>query len=166
MNIIIIANIVSFIGALIMVGIGLIKTKRNILIAQVMQFTIMGIGNLLLGGITGLVSNLIAALRNVVTFKWGITLPIKVIFIAAQLIMGIAVNTQGILGWLPIASAVIFTWFCDLKKDIHFKIMIIGTLLFWLVYDFILMNYSAFSFDIFTIITNLIGIYRIRKDKK
>lgn len=165
MNIIILANSISLIGALVMVGIGVIKSKKKILIAQVAQFTIMGIGNLLLGGVTAFFSNLIAASRNIITFKFGLNLPIKIVFIIAQLVMGIMVNDQGLLGWLPIAAAVIFTWFCDLKDDFQFKLMIIGTLCFWLVYDFIMMNYSAFTFDVFSVITNIVGIYRIKKSR-
>ena len=53
MNIIVIGNIVAFIGAILMVLVGFIKTKRNILIAQNIQFLIMGLGNLILGGVSG-----------------------------------------------------------------------------------------------------------------
>ena len=59
-----IGNIVIFIGALFMVAIGLIKSKKNILIAQNFQFLIMGIGNLILGGTSGFISNMVSIARN------------------------------------------------------------------------------------------------------
>ena len=55
MNIVLIANIISFVGAVIMVVSGLLKTKRTILIAQNIQFAIQAVGNILLGDFSGAV---------------------------------------------------------------------------------------------------------------
>ena len=65
MNIVLIANIISFVGAVIMVVSGLLKTKRTILIAQNIQFAIQAVGNILLGGYSGAAINLISIVRNV-----------------------------------------------------------------------------------------------------
>ncbi len=54
MNPILIGNIISFAGAIIMVLIGLIKERKKILSAQIAQFALMGLGNLVLGGVTAL----------------------------------------------------------------------------------------------------------------
>lgn len=51
MDIVLIANIISFVGAVIMVISGLLKTKRTILIAQNVQFSIQAVGNIMLGAI-------------------------------------------------------------------------------------------------------------------
>lgn len=166
MDIIIIANIIALIGSLLMIGIGLIKRKKHILLAQSLMFVIMGTANLLLGGVTGFVTNILSAVRNIITFKWKLTLPLKLVFILIQIVIALCVNRIGLLGWLPVISASIFTWFLDTESEITLKIVIIGTQVLWVVYDFCMMNYSAFTFDILTIVSNLIGIYRIQKGKK
>ena len=82
MNIIVIGNIVAFIGAILMVLVGFIKTKRNILIAQNIQFLIMGLGNLILGGVSGFIVNIVGILRNIICLRWNLNVPLKIFFIA------------------------------------------------------------------------------------
>ena len=116
MNTILLGNAVTFIGALLMVGIGFIKTKKNILRVQCIQFAIMGIGNLILGGVTGFISNAVSILRNLICFKRELTLPLKLLFIAIQIIITGSVNRMGFIGWLPVFAACLFTWFLDTKR--------------------------------------------------
>ena len=53
MDRIIIGNALSLIGAILMACIGLLKKRKQILTVQCVQFGIMGMANLVLGGITG-----------------------------------------------------------------------------------------------------------------
>ena len=126
----------------------------------------MGIANLILGGLTGFASALISAVRNLVCCKTKFTLPLKLLFIAVQLAFSVFFNKMGLLGWLPTISACLYTWFLDVKDGFRLKILIIGTQALWLFYDFSLMNYTAFAFDIFTIVANGVGMLRIALKKK
>ena len=166
LNTIIIANIFAFVGASLMAGIGLLKKKNQILIVQCIQFLIMGIANLLLGGITGFISNIASIARNLFCLKWEYTTPWKLVFIAMQILLSAGANNLGLLGWFPIISSVLFTWFLDLKSEIQLKIVIITAQVLWIFYDFTLMNYVTFVFGIITVISNLIGIWMILKDRK
>ena len=49
-----------------------------------------------------------------------------------------------------------------LKKE-HLKILIIFTTMFWVVYDFGLMNYTASLFDALSIVSNVVGLIMILK---
>ena len=128
MNTILLGNLISLAGAVLMVVIGFIKRKEKVLAVQCVQFSLMGVGNLVLGGVTGALSNLI--------------------------------------GLLPVIAACIFTWFLDVKSDLDMKILLIGTQCLWLVYDFTIMNYVSFAFDIMCLCSNGVGIYRIRRSAK
>ena len=66
----VIGNIISFAGAIVMVLIGLIKERKKILSAQIAQFSLMGLGNLVLGGPTGFITNMVSIVRNLICFKW------------------------------------------------------------------------------------------------
>jgi len=163
LKIVIIANVISLIGSLMMVGTGLIKRKRNVLIVQSAQFVVMGVSNLMLGGITGCITNALSLIRNFVTMRSRLTMLVKLVFIAIWVGMCLIVNRQGLLGWLPVISACVYTWFLDTDSDVFLKIIIILTTIEWVFYDFILMNYSAFAFDILTLIANGVGIVRIKR---
>ncbi|MCQ2575728.1 MAG: YgjV family protein [Treponema sp.] len=164
-KILLLGNIISFAGAIVMVCTGLLKSKKNILIAQCFQYGIMGAGNIILGGITGGIANFISILRNLITIKFNFTTPLKIIFIVLQVIFTAFMNTQGIIGWLPTVAACIFTWCLDTKSEILIKLLIIIAQLMWSIYDISIKNFASLTFDILTIITNIIGIVMIKSKK-
>lgn len=165
MNLILIGNIVCLVGAAVMVAIGFIKNKKNILLAQCAQFAIMGAGNLILGGVTGFVSNMVSILRNLICLKKEFTVPLKIFFIVIQILLSFKVNTMGLIGWFPIIAACIFTWCLDTKSEVVLKAVIIGTELLWCIYDFVLYNFTSLAFDAFTIISTTIGIIMLLRGK-
>ena len=163
MNPVLLGNLVSLVGAFLMIAIGLLKKKSQILIAQCAQFGIMGAGHAILGGFSGVVSNIVSILRNVICLKWAFTWPFKIIFIVLQILMTAAVKPVGIIGWLPAAAACLYTWFLDLKSERLLKLVMIIAQLFWIVYDFSIQNYTALAFDVFTVISNIVGIIMLKK---
>ncbi len=163
MNPVLLGNIISLIGSFIMIAIGLLKKKKQILLTQCAMFGVMGIGQAILGGFSGVVSNIVSILRNLICVKWAFTLPFKVVFIVIQILLTAAIRPVGIIGWLPAIAACLYTWFLDLKNEQLLKIVIIITQLFWILYDFSIQNYTALAFDVFTVISNCIGIIMLKK---
>ena len=165
MNTLIIGNFIAFIGCILMVAVGFIKEKKKILIVQCFQFGIQGIANLILGAYAGFISGMISIVRNLVFSKINSTLSLKLLFIAAQLILTMNPNSFNLIECLPVIATVGLTWFIDTESNITFKKVIIFTCTCWLIYDFSYSNYVAMSFDFFTIISNFMGIKMIQKDK-
>ena len=143
MDRILVGNALSLIGAILMACIGLLKKRKQILTVQCVQFGIMGMANLVLGGITGTISAAVSIARNLVCAKRELTVPLKILFTLILVALSLYANTAGWLGVLPMLSTCIYTWLLEV---------------FWLVFDLSLCNYVSFAFDIVTIITNLIGI--------
>ena len=56
---IIIANIIALIASIVMVYSGYLKTKKKIIYAQSIQIGLLVVSNIILGGITGAIINLI-----------------------------------------------------------------------------------------------------------
>lgn len=164
MNYLLIGNAIALLGSLVMIGIGFLKKKETILLAQCLQCLLMGVGNLVLGGFTGFLSNVVTIIRNLVAFKKDFTTPLKIIFILLQVIPAIKINTLGLIGWLPILAACVFTWYMDTKSDITFKIVIISTMIMWAIYDIVIQNYVAFTFDLFTIASNSYTLIKLKKE--
>ena len=166
MNTLLIGNAVSMIGCLIMVLIGFLKRNNHILMAQCAQCLFMGAGNLILGGISGFISNVVTIFRNLVFLKLKNTVFLKVFFILLQLVLSWSSLTAGFISWLPLIAAALFTWCMDTKSAVKLKIVILCTQVMWLTYDLYYLNYVASAFDVMTMISNCIGLYMILKKSK
>ena len=165
MNAFLIGNAISMIGCLVMVGIGFLRKKNHILIAQNIQCLFMGAGNLILGGVSGFVCNMVTILRNLVFLKFRNTAALKVFFIALQFVLSIGTLSAGWISWLPILAAALFTWCMDTRSEAKLKLVILCTQVMWLTYDLYFRNYVASAFDVMTMCSNLMGLYMILKKK-
>lgn len=159
-------NAISLAGCVLMVAIGFLKKKEQILGAQCVQFALMGTGHLVLGAVSGVISNVVSIARNLVLTKVENRAWVKVVFILAQTALTLLFSGGKLIEWLPVIAVVVYTWFLDIKNPVAFKMMIIGLQVLWLVYDFYYRNFVAFSFDLFTIASTTIGIFMIRREAK
>ncbi len=160
----IIANIIDFIAALIQIGTGAVKKKNKILIIQIIQLLMQGTSMLILGGITGAVSNVLSCIRNYICYKEKLNLPWKVFFIAASVVTTILLNEQGFLGIIPAAICIVYIIFMDVKDPIRFKLLVMLTFIPWLIYHFVLGSYTGALSDAATIIANAITIIKMKKE--
>lgn len=165
MNPLVVGNAISMVGCLIMVAIGLLKKKSHILIAQSAQCAFMGFGNLILGGVSGFICNIVTIVRNLVCLKFPVTTGLKIFFILLQLLLSLGSVSGNLVTWLPILSAALFTWFLDTKSEAKLKIVILCTQVMWLIYDLYYRNYVASFFDVMTMGSNFIGLLLILKKK-
>ena len=158
MNLLLAGNLVCLAGSVLMVAIGLIKEKKKILEAQCLQFGIFTVGNLMLGGVSGAISDGISIFRNLVCLRREYTPALKLLFIALQLGLTAVFNNLGLIGWLPVIAACIYTWCMDRVSEVPLKALIIATQLMWATYDLNIQNYTTLAFDLMTVLSNLIGI--------
>ena len=166
MNTLLIGNAVSMIGCLIMVLIGFLKRNNHILMAQCAQCLFMGAGNLILGGVSGFISNVVTIFRNLVFLKLKNTVFLKVFFILLQLVLSWSCLTAGFISWLPLIAAALFTWCMDTKNAVKLKKVILCTQVMWLAYDLYFRNYVASAFVVMTMVSNVIGLYMVCKKNK
>lgn len=165
-KVLLLGNAISLAGCVLMVAIGFLKKKEQILGAQCVQFALMGAGNLVLGAMAGVISNGVSIVRNLVLTRVEDKAWVKVVFILVQTALTLMFGGSGLIEWLPVIAVVVYTWFLDIKNPVVFKLMIIGLQVLWVVYDFYYRNYVAFSFDLFTIASTTIGIFMIRREAK
>ena len=167
MNIVVIANLVSMVGCVLMVAVGLLQKRRQILLVQCVQFAILGAANLMLGAMTGFVSGIVSIVRNLVYLRREDVGRLKFGFIAVQLVVSLSVGIEGLIDWFPIVSTVLFTWFLETKSEVRLKLVIIAAQSLWLIYDFVYLNYVTMAFDALTILSNAMGILvLLRKTKE
>lgn len=166
MNRILLGNIICICGSIVMVLIGLIKSNKKVLLAQCAQYSLLAAGNLVLGGISGFISDLISVVRNLFSLKFNINWIGKVFFIIVQIILTAVYNKAGFIGWLPTAATCIFTWCIDTKSEVLLKVLIMVAQAMWGIYDISIKNYGTLIFDLLTIITNGFSIVKISVNKK
>ena len=67
---------------------------------------------------------------------------------------------------LPLVSTVTYIWLMTVKDVTKFKILIIFTMILWAIYDFTIKSYTSCTFDVLTVIANIVSIIRINKGTK
>ena len=160
---IITANVIDFLAALLQVGSGSIKKKDKILAVQIIQLLMQGVSMLLLGGITGAISNVLSCIRNYLCYKEKLNKVWKGILIAASVAMTIAFNNQGWLGVIPVVVCTVYILLMDIKNPIGFKLLVTLSFIPWLIYHFALKAYVATVFDAATIITSAVTLFAMMK---
>lgn len=163
---IIAANIIDLIASMIQIGSGSIKQKSKILIVQIIQLLMQGVSMLLLGGVTGAVSNVLSCYRNYLCYKDRLNAWWKAGLIAASVVMTVLLNDQGWLGVIPVVVCTVYILLMDMKDPIRFKLLVTLSFLPWLVYHFALKAYVAAVFDAATVITNGVTLCLMLRDAK
>ena len=154
-------NIVALIASILMLISGIVKDRKKIIYIQSLQILAFAISDLILGGYTGTIVNLISLLRNYWCFKDTLTNDKKTILIFLSVVFTLLFNNLGFLGLLPLISTVVYTCFMDVKNTIKLKLLIIFTMVLWLIYDIFIQSYISAAFDFFSIIANIVTIYQL-----
>lgn len=156
-------NIIMFIASIIMVLIGLAKTKKQVITWQSVQLALMGIASACLGSIPGAIANGMGFTRNLLSYNNKLNRTIQIILCIVATVSTLLFNNIGWIGYLPLLATLTYTW-CVTTQNLKFlKGVIAFTCVLWAIHDFTIQSYVGCIFNIFTIITCTIGI--VRKDK-
>ena len=104
--------------------------------------------------------------RNFLCYKDKLNVVWKVILIIASIGFTIALNDQGLLGIIPAAVCTIYIIFMDIKDPVKFKLLVTLSFVPWAVYHFILKSYTGAIFDVATVVTNAVTLFKMVKDNK
>ena len=159
-----IAQVLSLIGYTLMVVTGYIKKEKKMLRTQDVQLLfIIGMG-VLLNAFSGIIINTIQIIKNEIYLRGKLNKYSKAAIVGVGVVMTLIFNNGGIAGLLPAINLFIFTYFLGMGGAIGIKVLIFITTCGWGVYDFSIKNYVGLIFDILTIISCIIGIFRLKKE--
>ena len=164
MRLVLIANVISFMGSCLMVVCGYLKDRKKTFMVQNGQMTLFVIANVMLKGYAGIITNAVSILRNVFCMIDKYTIWVKVFIDACLIGLNVYFNNRGLIGWLPVVSGVFYSSLMDIKDERKFKIVIGLSAFPWIVYDICIMNYSSAVFDVITVVSCAIGYIRVKKD--
>lgn len=161
---IILANVIAFVASLIPIFIGLLKDKKKILFGDVSQKVLSCISNIILGGYTGSVNNVAGIIRNYLCYKDKLSIKSKILLTIFQVIICLMVGNLTIVNLFPLIATIFYTFFIvyDAKR---LKVLSIITTILWSIYNLHILSYTAFFFNIFSIISNVVGLCRLSLSK-
>lgn len=142
------------------------KTKKQILMAQIVGDVLYGIHYLLLGATVGGIVCIIGLVREVMFFKAKKPIQEKIlmcIMIPIYLVVGM-ITTNNTIEMLPIVAAIIYCYTLTMAA----KHMVVGGIIdavCWLVYDAVNGSYSGVFTDIIIIFSNTLSLIKRKKDE-
>ena len=166
MNTLVIGNVVALVAASISLIMGLIKNREKLIYIQSIQFFIYTIVNIILGGISGAIANIMGLIRNILCYREKLTKVAILLIIIISTVLILSFNNLGFIGLLPLFNTIIYTYFINEKNPFKFKLLFLVTVILWFIYDLTIKSYTSAVFDFFTIITSTIAAYQIFKNSK
>lgn len=163
---IILGNIIALIASLIMVYTGLIKSRKKIIYVQTIQILLFAFSCFILGGYSGMIVNIVCAIRNILSYRNKLGLKEKIILSIIGGFISIYFNNLGFIGLLPVIGTTVYIWFINVKDVVKFKILNTFTITLWAIYDFNILSYTSVFFDSMTIIANIYSIKLIKDNEK
>ena len=154
------------VACVIMVCIGLLKTRKQVLWWQSVQIGLMTIASSFLGTIPGLIANIIGLVRNVLSYNSKLNKVTQVLLSLISVVCILVFNNIGWLGLLPMVATVTYNFIINTKDVTKLKIVLLSTSIMWAVHDFAIQSYIAGVFDVFSAMTCIIGIIHKENNHK
>ena len=142
------------------------KEHRQIMSAQIVSQFFYAASSIVLKAYSSTVQNVVAIFRNYAAMKnvkskaleWGLVL--------AGVVLGIAFNNRGILGWLPIIANLEYSIsvfkFKDNEKAL--KLAFIINMIMYAVFSWVIMNYVGVVSCTVIAITTAISLIRVKDE--
>lgn len=159
------ANIIVFIGCILLVMAGGASTAGRTVVLQTGQLVLAAAANILLGGYTGAALNLVSIVRNAVVLKGRYSMPVRVFFVCFMVAAGVCTNNRGMLGYGIILGNAVFTACLGHEREEIIKLALAFCIVWWAMYDFTNQNYTGAVFDAATFLSSIVGFVRIKRGK-
>lgn len=164
----IIGQAFSLVDCIFVIASGRAKSKKKLLLLQMGDCLFGCLAALFLGGFSGSSTAIIAGIRDILIYNGKSSKVLTIIFCVSLLITGLLVNSNGLVGLLPIAASLEYTLVLFNKKarlitiKKAFLLNIIGWELFYLAIlaiPSIIMNAFQIFFLIYELYFNKINKY-------
>ena len=103
---IIIGNAISFVAGIFLILSMVVNDDKRAYMHQFLNAFVLMISSVFFLSWTGVTTMAIAATRNIMVYKDRLTLNWTIFFIVLSVAVGLAVNTMGIIGLLPIMAII------------------------------------------------------------
>lgn len=168
----ILTQILSFIAIIINMIAVQLKTKKQILLTIVVANILFIISYILLEAYMGALTCGVVAIEiiiNTMLEEKGKTTPkvFIILYLVIFVLLGV-ITFESFIDVLPIIASILFTVTLIQTKEKYVRLLILGNLILWIIYDFFVRAYLTAISDLFIISSTIIGIirYEIKKEEK
>lgn len=167
---ILIGNILSLIAATFMAVSSLAKRRSVIFTLQFFECFILAVASFFFSSYAAIATLLLCAIRNLLTAKDMFGKKMMYIFFVLTAVLGIITNNRGIIGLLPVIATLQYTVCSHIFKGLFLtRISIFVNTAIWVIYSFIIKDFSTGIVDSVVLLTTTFGIIKllidIKKDK-
>ena len=161
MTLIIIGNIFSF-GSAVFTGLSSWTRKTDkVYIYQTYQCILLAIASVFFQSWAGIATLILCAVRNMLTAKGKLNLKISVLMIAVLVFIGLFINNRGAVGWIVTGATILYTIGAYVfHSELMIKINILVNLILWIIYDFIIWDFSSMIMDSVILVITVAAIIR------
>ena len=183
-TLLLIANIITFVGTAIATVAALFKAKRRVLLFQSVNHVLEVVAQFMTKAYSGMVQELITLLYSVIVLfvkspKKAPKIIVSVLCLVAGVVLGVIINVKFSdnvwYGYLPIAAAAIYTLFViiaffadkdERKGDFLLKIGLMINVACWGVYGWFVKLYPVMAFNGVAFVFAAISVVRIALSAK
>lgn len=140
---VIIANILGVICSVCAAAGIFQKQKKRMMFFLSLNCGISVIANLLLGGYSGAVTQLVNLVRNLLTMAGKMTRRLSVAIMIVMFLAGLWMNRQGALGLLPLIASAEYTLSLSSENMFVLESAILVNMLLWSIYSFLTWNITG-----------------------
>ena len=159
---IVIGNIVSFVAGIFIILSMWVNDEKRAYKYQFLNAFILIISSVFFYSWTGVVTMAIAASRNLMVYYDRLTFRWTMFFIAISIVLGLAVNTMGLVGILPIIAIVQISLSNYYLKEIgSIKASFIINSAIYVVYFLAIWDFSSAAIESITALVGLISLARL-----
>ncbi|WP_298500925.1 YgjV family protein [uncultured Methanobrevibacter sp.] len=159
---IVIGNLISLIAGIFIILSMWVNDEKKAYKYQFLNAFILMISSVFFLSWTGVTTMAIAATRNALVYKDRLTFKLTVFFIIISVVLGVLVNTMGIVGWLPIIAIVQIT-LCNyyLKSIKTIKTGFIVNSAIYVVYFLAIFDFSSAVIESVTALIGVVSLIRL-----
>lgn len=159
---IVIGNAISLIAGIFIILSMWVNNEKQAYKHQFLNAFILMISSVFFFSWTGVTTMAIAASRNLMVYKDRLTLNWTIFFIVISVVLGLMVNTMGIVGLLPIIAIVQITLCNYFFKTIKWiKIGFIVNSAIYIVYFLAIYDFASATIESVTALVGVVALYRL-----
>lgn len=141
---ILIGNLISLIAACFLAYSCVAKDRRRVFFHQFIASMIMVVSSVVLNSFSGAVSMFLCGIRNLMVSREKYTKGAMWFFCASAVVLGLWVNTRGLLGTVPVLATVQYTmcsYYATTMKGTRYSLMVNVAL--WLGYSLVIWDFCS-----------------------
>lgn len=138
------------------------KTTKGVLLMQSLSQLIYCIGTILLKGYSGAMQNAVSILRNFVAIRKIDSKVVEWILAILGVVLGIAFNNLGLIGYLPVVANLQYTLAVFRFKDNEraLKISFAVCIGLFAIFNGAILNFVGVASNLVVLVTTLVVIFR------